>query len=51
VVLVTHEPDIARYTRRIVELRDGHVIRDEALAERHRAADDLARFREPEEAS
>jgi putative ABC transport system ATP-binding protein len=31
VVLVTHEHDIARYTSRIVELRDGRIIRDEPV--------------------
>ncbi len=41
IVLVTHERDIARYTRRIVELRDGHVVRDAALAERADATADL----------
>jgi putative ABC transport system ATP-binding protein len=42
VLLVTHEPDLALYARRIVELRDGLVIRDAPLPERRRAADDLA---------
>jgi putative ABC transport system ATP-binding protein len=42
VVLVTHERDIARYTRRVVELRDGRVVRDEAVAGRRSAARDLA---------
>jgi putative ABC transport system ATP-binding protein len=32
VILVTHEPDIARYARRVVELRDGRVLRDEAVS-------------------
>jgi putative ABC transport system ATP-binding protein len=41
VVLVTHERDIARYTKRLVELRDGHVIRDVPVAERGDAAADL----------
>ena len=41
-LIVTHEPDIARYTRRIVELRDGHVVRDEPVRERRNAAQDLA---------
>jgi len=41
IVLVTHERDIARYTSRLVELRDGHIIRDTAAAERGVAADDL----------
>ena len=29
-LVVTHEPDIARYARRVVEMRDGHIIRDAA---------------------
>jgi putative ABC transport system ATP-binding protein len=41
VIMVTHEPDIARYARRIVELRDGHIIRDEPVEDRHDAAADL----------
>jgi len=41
IVLVTHERDIARYTKRVVELRDGHIIRDVAVADRGVAADDL----------
>ena len=40
-LIVTHEPDIAAYTRRIVEVRDGHIIRDEPVPQRHRAAHDL----------
>jgi len=31
-VLITHEQDIARFARRVVELRDGRVVRDEASA-------------------
>jgi putative ABC transport system ATP-binding protein len=41
IVLVTHERDIARYTKRIVELRDGHIIRDAAVPDRKSAAEDL----------
>jgi putative ABC transport system ATP-binding protein len=50
VVLVTHERDISRYAKRIVELRDGYVIRDVAVAERRSAADDLQSFAPLEEA-
>jgi len=32
ILLVTHEPDIACYAKRIVELRDGRIIRDEPIA-------------------
>jgi putative ABC transport system ATP-binding protein len=28
VVLITHEADIAAYTKRVVRLRDGHVVSD-----------------------
>jgi len=41
ILLVTHEPHIATYARRIVEVRDGHIIRDEPVRDRHSAADDL----------
>jgi len=41
IVLVTHEPDISRYARRIIELRDGRVVRDSAVAERRSATTDL----------
>jgi putative ABC transport system ATP-binding protein len=33
VILVTHEPDVARYARRIVHLRDGAIANDETVAE------------------
>ena len=41
ILLVTHEPEMARYARRIVELRDGRKIRDEPVTDRRSAADDL----------
>jgi putative ABC transport system ATP-binding protein len=34
VVLVTHEPDIALYARRVVAFRDGHIERDESQTPR-----------------
>jgi len=39
IVLVTHEPDIAVYARRIVEVRDGRIRRDEPVQNRQQAAD------------
>ena len=33
IVLVTHEPDVARYARRAVFFRDGRVVDDRAVAE------------------
>jgi putative ABC transport system ATP-binding protein len=41
IILVTHEPNIAHYARRIVELRDGRIIRDQHMPQPGRAADDL----------
>ena len=40
-MLVTHEPDIAQYAKRIVEVRDGRILRDHPVADRRSAADDL----------
>jgi putative ABC transport system ATP-binding protein len=51
VLLVTHEPDVARYARRIVEVRDGRIIRDHPVTDRRRAADDLRELDAAEEAA
>jgi putative ABC transport system ATP-binding protein len=42
IILVTHEPDVAQYATRIVEMRDGRIRRDHPVADRRVAADDLA---------
>ncbi|MBC7841214.1 MAG: ABC transporter ATP-binding protein [Gemmatimonadaceae bacterium] len=42
IILVTHEPDVAQYAKRIVEMRDGRIIRDVPVADRHNAKADLA---------
>ncbi len=42
IVLVTHEPEVAVYAKRVVEVRDGRVVRDEPVKNRRSAADDLA---------
>jgi putative ABC transport system ATP-binding protein len=41
IVLVTHEHDIAAYAKRIVEVRDGRIRRDEPVLSRRSAATDL----------
>jgi putative ABC transport system ATP-binding protein len=41
IVLVTHEPDVAVYAKRIIEVRDGRIRRDEPVLNRRCAADDL----------
>jgi putative ABC transport system ATP-binding protein len=44
VVLVTHEPDIAAYAKRIITLRDGLILSDVRVKGRRDAAKDLAAF-------
>ena len=34
IIMVTHDEDIARYAKRVIRLRDGLVIEDEAVADR-----------------
>jgi ABC-type lipoprotein export system ATPase subunit len=34
VLIVTHEHDVSRHARRIVELRDGRVVHDAAVLDR-----------------
>ncbi len=41
IVLVTHEPDIAEFAKRIVVFRDGKIRRDDWVQKRPRAADVL----------
>jgi putative ABC transport system ATP-binding protein len=38
IVLVTHELEVAQYARRIVELRDGRVVRDHPVGQEGEAA-------------
>lgn len=45
IVVVTHEPDIAQYARRLVTLRDGMIIQDNAIKSRRNAAQDVQRVR------
>ena len=41
ILVVTHEHEVADHTRRIIELRDGRLIRDEPVTARHNARADL----------
>jgi putative ABC transport system ATP-binding protein len=41
IVVVTHEPEVAAYATRIVEMRDGRILRDEPVRNRRSAAGDL----------
>ena len=51
IVLVTHEPDIARYAGRVLHFRDGRLQRDEPVRDRGDARRELAALApaEPEE--
>jgi len=42
ILIVTHEPEVAKYAKRIVEVRDGRIIHDHPVGERRSAAEDLA---------
>jgi putative ABC transport system ATP-binding protein len=44
IVMVTHEPDIARYARRTVGMRDGRIVVDRPIEHRLRAAEELPKF-------
>jgi putative ABC transport system ATP-binding protein len=50
VVMVTHELDIARFTRRNVIMRDGQVVTDIMVSNRLIAESELARLREAQQA-
>ena len=41
ILIVTHEPDVACYAKRTVEVRDGRILRDEPMSSGRQAADDL----------
>jgi len=41
ILVVTHEPDVACYAKRVVEVKDGHILRDEPMPSRRSAAEDL----------
>ena len=45
IIMVTHEPELAIYTRRIITLRDGELVSDNELTERRSAADDLEQWK------
>jgi putative ABC transport system ATP-binding protein len=49
IVLVTHEPDIAQYAKRIVVFRDGKIRKDERVLNRPRASEVLQQLPTVEE--
>jgi len=44
IILVTHEAEVAHYAKRVVEVRDGLILRDEPVAPRRQAAEDLEQW-------
>jgi len=50
IVMVTHELDIARYTKRTVVMRDGRIVTDAAVSDRLKAETELQRLREAQAA-
>jgi putative ABC transport system ATP-binding protein len=50
IVMVTHELDIASYTKRNVIMRDGRVVTDAPVANRLIATEELAKLREAQKA-
>lgn len=48
VVIVTHEEEIAKHTKRIVRFRDGRIVSDEKVAEPVDARDVLKRLPDPD---
>jgi putative ABC transport system ATP-binding protein len=51
IVMVTHELDIAAYTKRNIVMRDGRVVSDVAVAHRHSAPNELHRLEQAQQAS
>ena len=50
IIMVTHELDIARYTKRMVILRDGRIVTDEPVRGRLNAAQELAHLKAEQQA-
>ena len=45
IIMVTHEPELAAYTRRVITLRDGELVSDKGTGKVSNAAKDLAKWK------
>jgi putative ABC transport system ATP-binding protein len=45
IIMVTHEPELAAYTRRIITLRDGELVADRKVADTRGALNDLEQWK------
>jgi putative ABC transport system ATP-binding protein len=50
IIMVTHELDVARYTKRMIILRDGKIVTDEKVADRLNAEHELKNLKLAQEA-
>ena len=46
IIMVTHEPELAVYTKRIITMRDGAMVSDQVVTDRKNAAEDLAKWKQ-----
>lgn len=46
IIMVTHEPELAAYTKRVITLRDGGLVSDIAIKEPRSAAEDFKELKE-----
>ena len=51
IIMVTHELDIAQYCKRNLILRDGVIVRDEAVRQRLSAEDEMKKLVQAEAAA
>jgi len=49
IIMVTHEPELAVYTKRIITLRDGQLVSDKPVINRRSALEDLAEWNKEHE--